>query len=188
MLLLNQVKDLTAAQGEHRRDLLTQQDLKRLLHYDPETGVWTSIAPRANNKVKVGDVEGNLSVLGYNYLWLNGMRYRCCRLAFLYMIGRFPNGNADHINGVKNDDRWSNLREATRAQNRANSEANVNNTTGVKGVYPAYGGKFSVQVRHAGRCYYGGVFSDIEDAAKRHREMAAHIFGQFAVHHRKEAR
>lgn len=55
-------------------------------------------------------------------LYLNRTRHTVCggRAAFAIMTGRFPSDEIDHINRVRDDDRFANLREATRAQNNQN--------------------------------------------------------------------
>lgn len=56
------------------------------------------------------------------------------RLAWFYTYGRWPTQDIDHINEVKNDNRFCNLREATRAQNMQNVRKHKHNTSGLKGV------------------------------------------------------
>jgi hypothetical protein len=98
--------------------MLTQKRLKYLLRYVPETGKWTWIVRR--NGVR-NDFAGTPDGLGYIQIRIDGIKYRSCRLAFLYMTGKFPDQFVDHINRVKNDDRWENLRNATQSQNAVNA-------------------------------------------------------------------
>ena len=85
------------------RNQLTQERLKELLHYDPETGYFTwKISP--NNAVKVGSVAGT-SMNNYIRIIIDHKAYLAHRLAFLYMEGYFPEHEVDHINRIRDDNR-----------------------------------------------------------------------------------
>ena len=90
--------------------MLTQSELKSLLHYDPETGLFTWIAP-LSNRVQVGDVCSTVAPIGYILIGVRGQKLYAHRLAWLYMTGEWPENQIDHINCVKTDNRWANLRE-----------------------------------------------------------------------------
>ena len=64
-----------------------------------------------------------------------GKSYRAHRLAFLYMLGRLPDGEVDHINHIKDDNRWENLRDVTKQDNCKNLGLSKANTSGVTGVH-----------------------------------------------------
>ncbi|MCK9994454.1 MAG: hypothetical protein Dbin4_02974, partial [Alphaproteobacteria bacterium] len=98
---------------------LTQSRLKELLHYDPDTGVFTRRVQTSSN-ARVGDVAGCLHPEGYRHIQIDGKRYAAHRLAWLYMTGEWPTNQLDHLNGVRDDNRWGNLREATHGQNQQN--------------------------------------------------------------------
>src|SRR5690349_15052213 len=96
---------------------LTQQYLKEILHYDPETGVFIWYTSRGH--CKAGNVAGSLN-LGYILIGICNFKYQAHRLAWLYMTGEWPTFEIDHKNGVSSDNRWENLREATRIINGQN--------------------------------------------------------------------
>lgn len=98
---------------------LTQARLKELLHYNPETGVFTRLVS-LNFAVKVGDVAGSLMKKGYWAIGVDKTKHKAHRLAWLYVHGVWPKDQVDHINGVKTDNRIENLREATNAENSQN--------------------------------------------------------------------
>lgn len=111
---------------------LTAEDVRRLFHYDPSTGVFTHATD--TNRKKVGDVAGKRIPAGYRRIKLNGRTYAEHRLAWLYVHGVWPKEEIDHINRVKDDNRIENLREANRTQNCINVAAR-GKSTGILGVY-----------------------------------------------------
>ena len=112
--------------------MLTQTKLKEILYYDPETGLFTWLI-LAGKRVKIGDIAGSLCQ-GYLSIMIYGKSYKAHRLAFLYMTGSWPKEQIDHINHVRDDNRWINLREATNQENCKNQSRSKNNTSGVCGV------------------------------------------------------
>ena len=92
--------------------MITQSELKELLNYDPATGVFTWLVSRG--RVKASSVAGHVHSRGYIVIMVDGRRHLAHRLAFVYMTGTFPDDQVDHINEIKADNRWINLREATR--------------------------------------------------------------------------
>lgn len=98
---------------------LTAERLRELLHYDPETGVFTRLVS-LNFAVNVGDVAGTLMKKGYWSIGVDKHKYKAHRLAWLYMTGSWPKEQIDHINGNRIDNRFSNLRECTNQENQQN--------------------------------------------------------------------
>jgi len=107
--------------------ILTQDRLKELLHYDPDTGVFT----RLRTKKITGTVNGQ----GYVNLFVNGKTEQAHRAAYLYMTGRLPQKGVDHVNGIRADNRWENLRAVDQFQNQKNMQRSTKNKTGVVGVH-----------------------------------------------------
>jgi hypothetical protein len=99
---------------------MTQDQLKSILSYDPNTGLFTRIKDVAYSQHKVGSVMGSLNDKGYRIIVINQKRYRAHRLAFLYMEGAFPPDDVDHRNTIKDDNRWVNLYKCTRSENMNN--------------------------------------------------------------------
>ena len=113
--------------------MITQTRLKELLDYDPETRVFTWRENRSN--VKAGDVAGAIQPHGYVTIRINCKKYYAHRVAYLWMEGYFPEYEVDHINRVRGDNRWENIRHVSRSCNIKNSGNRKDNTSGVKGVY-----------------------------------------------------
>ena len=114
---------------------LTQKRLKQLTCYDPDTGIFTWRVYR-NVNAKVGGRCGTVASSDlYRWMFIDDIKYKSARLVFLYMKGRFPSGHTDHINHIRTDDRWCNLRVVTQQENNKNKKMHANNTSGVMGVY-----------------------------------------------------
>lgn len=92
--------------------------LRSVLHYDPETGVFTRLV-RLAHRVQIGDVAGCISH-GYMRIGILGVQYYAHILAFIYMTGTRPRGEIDHLNGTRSDNRWSNLRDVPPVINKQN--------------------------------------------------------------------
>lgn len=107
--------------------MITQEQLKLVLHYDPLTGLWTRlISPWKGKRVVSKSTR-------YPETMLFGKRYRLHRLAFLYMTGKIPD-QVDHIDRDKHNCTWSNLREADNHTNQSNTSVRVTNKQGIKGL------------------------------------------------------
>jgi hypothetical protein len=144
--------------------MLTQALLKEFLHYDPLTGVFTRLASRKISTI--GNEVGSKNAGGYLQVRLGSKTYLMHRLAFLYMTGDFPEHMADHINGIRDDNRWENLRPATRSQNLQNTGAYSRNSTGFKGVsFGASEGTYAAQIGFEGKKISLGIFTTAEAAA-----------------------
>lgn len=113
--------------------IITQDELKELLHYDPDTGIFTRIKCD-KRKDRIGEVAGGVHRFGYWIIKLNLKEYKAHRLAWLYMTGRWPLNQIDHINRIRTDNRFSNLRECSNSENCKNMSKNKKNTSGYKGV------------------------------------------------------
>jgi hypothetical protein len=164
------------------KNSLTQSELIRQLHYDQNTGKFTRLISNANS-VKVGEFAGNINkVSGYVLLWVCGNLYSAHRLAFLYMTGTFPNNDIDHINGIRSDNRWLNLREATRSQNMKNTAKYKTNSSGYKGVsYVKSSNKWLAQACLNRKNFKLGYFDTPEEAKATYDSFCKANHGEFNV-------
>ena len=138
--------------------MLTQSRLQEILHYDPETGDFTW-AVRTSTRIRAGDTAGYLRTDGYRVIKVNGRLYRAHRLAWLYVYGVWPADQMDHRNGVCDDNRLCNLREATNAENHQNQAKYDNNRSGFMGVrWHSRALKWASQITFAGRQKHLGLF------------------------------
>lgn len=111
---------------ETYEDDLSLEYLKATFKYNQDTGDFI--------RISTGLVTGWVNDQGYKMLDISNRKYRTHRLAYFYMMGYFPDECIDHINGIRSDNRWSNLREVTKSENSRNSKKLVSNTSGVVGV------------------------------------------------------
>jgi hypothetical protein len=142
--------------------VLTQSRLKRLLHYNPETGIFTRIIkPR-----HIGDIAGFDGGNGYIFIWVGNKKYLAHRLAWLYMEGYFPEEgiDVDHKDRDKSNNKWANLRMATRSCNNMNKSLQSNNTSGIKGV-SIDSGKWKASITLNKKRHYLGCFKEKHEAA-----------------------
>jgi len=167
---------------------LTQERLKLLLDYDPQTGhfMWKRREGLQGklttwNKRFAGKRAGNVNkVLGYVLISVDGPPYLAHRLAFLFMTGSMPD-MVDHANGNRSDNSWSNLRSCTQTQNMFNTALRKNNTLGVKGVV------LHKKRLHQKRPYQAklqrkslGYFASAEEAHAEYIKQARATAGEFA--------
>jgi hypothetical protein len=150
---------------------LTQSWLRRLITYEPETG---------NFYKPDGQIAGSCNHEGYRRIYLCGTSFPAHRLAFFWLLGRWPKAQVDHINGDPGDNRWCNLREATQTQNKANSRVYKNNRLGVKGVRLHRNGTYEARIRVNGKLIYLGCSPTIEEAKEVYAKAAQKYFGDFA--------
>lgn len=161
--------------------MLTQDKLKELLTYDPDTGIFKWIKKSAN-RIRVGEEAGILypyknGKTHYRNICISYKGYRAHRLAWLYMTGSFPEYEIDHINHNASDNRWCNLREVTKAENQRNRSLYMTNTSGFPGVYwSKLRSKWMASIRYQGKSIYLGYFKNILDAVHARKE-AEKLYG-----------
>jgi len=141
---------------------LTQSDLKNRLSYDPNTGLFLwKYSP--GGKAKTGSVAGSKKH-GYVLITVRQRKYSAHRLAWLYMNGSFPNGEIDHIDGIRDNNAIINLRDVTRSVNTQNIKSNKKgNKLGLLGVN-SHGRNFKAQIQANGKKIHIGCFKTAIDA------------------------
>lgn len=160
-------------------NLPTQQDVQAVLHYDPETGIFVNKVDR-NPRALKNAIAGYTNTIGYTVVQINGRKLHAHRLAWLYMTGKWPNCEIDHINRNRSDNRFVNLRQATSTQNKHNTTHRINNTSGHRGVtWHKQRGKWQAQISVAGVHRYLGLFDTVDEAVQA-RKNAVALFHSFA--------
>ncbi|MEN3238292.1 HNH endonuclease signature motif containing protein [Methylobacterium ajmalii] len=160
-------------------EFLSVEMLKSLLVYNPATGVFYWIQPKVLQKLRPDGRAGSLGRNGYEYIRVNGKLYLSHRLAILYMTGSRPEADVDHINGDTSDNRWVNLRGATRQQNLWNSSPRAKKIVRQKGVW-RYKQGYRASIYVDGRSRHLGVYSSAEEAHAAYAAAAVRLRGEFA--------
>jgi hypothetical protein len=160
-----------------RKRELNSDVAREIFRYIPETGnlFWM---PRDSNwfasiraeKAFSKNFEGREALAsptakGYKAGALWGKSYLAHRVIWLLMTGSWPEGDIDHINGIRSDNRWSNLRAVSRTENMRNKRKNKNNKSGHVGVHwHARDGRWVAKIGHEGRDRWLGQFGSLDDA------------------------
>lgn len=150
--------------------MLSHARVTSLLAYDPVTGVFRWRQDRGSH-IKAGDIAGSHNDQGYWRVKIAGKHYRANRLAWFIMTGEWPEHEVDHKNGARDDNRWNNLRHATRLQNEANKP--------FKGVRQR-GDRYQARIRAHGERIELGWYATEADAMAVYRKASQRIHGDFA--------
>ncbi len=141
--------------------MITVEELKELLSFEPSTGTFIWLVNRGRSKK--GTIAGSTNSKGYRTLKLKGKDYKVYRLAWLYYYGYWPEASIDHINRLKYDNRIANLREATNSENGQNLSSPKYNSTGYPGVSKNWN-KWMAKITLNGISKYLGTFDTPEEA------------------------
>ena len=157
--------------------MVTQQELKTKYRYCQDKGLFYH-----NAGPKAGGVCGVKRPDGYIKIDINRKTYLAHRMAYLYMTGTLPVDVIDHINGIKHDNRWANIRAVTQQQNSCNQHKLRNGKSSpYKGVsWDSERGLWIAYITHNGRMKNLGRFSDVCMAAEAYNSAASKLFGEYA--------
>ena len=163
--------------------MLVQERLKELFYYSPHTGLFTRRV-RTSNNTKIGVIAGHKNSDGYIMLGVDNVAYSAHRLAFLYMLGRFPKEHTDHIDHIRWNNKWNNLREVTHAENCRNQKLSSLNLSKASGVcWDNTLCKWRAQISFDNERIYLGMYFDI-NAAILTRKVAEFAYGFHRNHGR----
>lgn len=171
-------------------EMLTQTELKKILHYDPETGDFTWLIKVAAG-IKIGRVAGGVGTFPggkkYRRISINNKHYRAHRLAYLYMTGEFPTGQNDHGDGDGTNNVWDNLRDVDQFENSKNRRLQSNNTSEFTGVgWDKEALKWRARIGVNGKRKLLGRFKEKKDAIAA-RKAANVLYGFHKNHGQQRA-
>ena len=156
---------------------ITRERLLQFVSYNPETGDFTRVS-RPCNKVKVGDIPRCINSEGYIHFRIDGCLYRAHRLAWLAVTGYWPDGQIDHINGIRSDNGFCNLRLVTNGQNQQNRRhARKDNSRGKSiGVgFFSVNGKWRARIQIDKKSVFLGYFDTEEAASSAYMDAKANL-------------
>lgn len=158
--------------------MITQSELKELLHYSVITGQFYWL--KSSGRAKEGYCAGNLGNDGYRRIILKKGRYLAHRLAWFYITGKWPANDIDHKNGNRDVNCWLNLRLAFRFENMMNIGKHKDNKSGFKGVsWAATNKKWKAQITINGVYKHLGYFPEKEFAYSAYQKAAKELQKEF---------
>lgn len=165
---------------KNARNDLSQEYIKSILEYVPETGIFRWKVALAR-RITIGDVAGVRAEKGRIKIGIKNREYKAHRLAWLYMTGKWPVQEIDHINGKQDDNRWQNLRAASSSENLMNRKVPVNNKSGHKGVfYWQKRKKWIAYIKAGTKRKHIGVYTSKKEAVAAREAAAFILHGKFA--------
>ena len=160
---------------------LTYERAREVFNYDPNTGK-LSWKVATSFRVRVGDViDSQWKPILYYVVMIDGAQYLVHRVIRLWMTGKWPVRFLDHANGVKTDNRWCNLREASTVENQHNKPVSKRNKCGYKGVYFSKDmKKWTAEIMSHRVHMHLGFFDTAKEAAHAYNEAALKHHKKFA--------
>jgi hypothetical protein len=159
----------------------TKAEIDAWVRYDPDAGRFYRLAD-AGRWYRAGqELTGTINSKGYIMLGFRGRPISAARTAFLLMDGKWPEAIVDHINGVRDDNRWRNLRLATASQNCSHRTGRIGKS-GFRGVKVHPGNKtnpYFANITVEGKIMHLGFFPTPEEAAQAYRKAATIHHGEF---------
>ncbi len=178
-------------------ELLTADQVRQLLDYAPDTGVLTWKARAASlfkasgrrtaqsycdqwNRRYAGQRAGSSDGRGYRQIDILGKNHNEHIVIWLWMTGGLPDADIDHKRIGRAENKWENLRDATRSDNLCNRGAQSNNKSGLKGVSTHKSGGFVAAICKEGKRRYLGYFKTAQAAHERYVKELESCHGEFA--------
>jgi hypothetical protein len=157
------------------------QRIQELVSYDPITGVLSWRVKKG--KCFAGQEIRCQNGAGYIVVRIDDVLYRAHRIAWVIMNGAWPDGEIDHINRIRSDNRFCNLRIANRSQNMQNINTPSTNKSGKKGVsFDKKTCKWRADIKADGKRFNLGRFNTIEEAEEAYKKASAKLHGMFSFH------
>jgi len=164
------------------KPVLTAERLRELLDYCPKTGRMFWKVSRGG--VVAGSEAGTLHSQGRVVIRIDGRMYKRSRLAWLHMLGEHAPHFVDHKNGIRDDDRWQNLRPASPAENSRNvRRVNRHGAPGVS-YRPGRKNPWRAQIQREGKPKSLGSYATKAEASAAYEAAAVKLHGEYAASRR----
>jgi hypothetical protein len=170
------------------KSLPSAEYLRQCFIYDPETGslTWRTSRPREHFTTDAGQRRWITQVAGrpagslnrHLYVSINRVGYQVHRVIWKMVSGIDPTKEIDHRNGDKTDNRWRNLREATRQQNVLNTPRRKQKGTLPKGVSVNHK-RYAAHIKRNGKQVHLGTFDTPTEAHSAYCEAARELDPEF---------
>jgi hypothetical protein len=155
--------------------------LQKYVEYSPLDGALRWKAKPWRSSIVVGKVTGSSDRDGYRRTMINKKIYRNARLVWFMHYGKWPENLIDHVNGVRDDDRIENLRDATSQENSQNRRIKKNHATGYKGVsFHKRDKRFQATLEVNKKVKFLGYFDSAKEAHQAYCVASKNVFGEFA--------
>ncbi len=162
----------------------TPSRLKKMLDYDPESGVFTwKDCPGYNKKFRNGTEAGS-NRDRYFVIQIEGRAYQAGIIAWVLKTGKWPKNKVDHKDRDTFNNKWTNLREATFSQNNANRVfGNRSLPRGVTLIKRPYKLKnpYEARIKVNKKNIYLGMHHTPEGAHAAYLVAAKKHFGEFSI-------
>ena len=170
--------------------MITQNHLKEIVYYDPETGVFTwKPRPIRDGRMRRHDLQWNtryagrradrVAPSGYRRISLGNKKMQAHRAAWLYVNGYLP-PEIDHVNRVRGDNRITNLRPASHAENIVNQSPQARRNGALKGAY-RHRKRWHAKITLDWKVIFLGSFDTAEEAHAVYMKAAKEAWGEFAA-------
>lgn len=157
----------------------TQKQLKEIYFYNPLTGIFRKIGSESGRPFSGEEIVQKKD--GYVSIRFCGRAHQAHRLAWLYMTGNWPKRQIDHINHVKNDNRFINLRDISAQENMRNRSLSSRNLSGIPGVYYSMSDTWFVAIGENSKSVHIGSYSEMFEAICA-RKSAENKYGYHPNH------
>lgn len=165
--------------------MITQEEMKSILDYNKKTGIFTWKEKEVNYPWQASwnsrhankEAFSSIDEKGYKCGSINGKMVKAHRVAWFYVFGTWPDGEVDHINGIKTDNRIDNLRDVSNIDNSRNCKRSSRNKSGVTGVrWLKNRNRWIASIRVNRRLIHIGSYVNFQDAVKA-RKLADIKYG-----------
>ena len=164
-------------------DLELLNELKKYMKLSKDKDKLIITKVKKGSYKKVGDTVGGYHREGYLHFQFNGKMLIVHRIIWLFVYKKLPKQGIDHINGIKDDNKISNLRDVSQganSRNQAKRKCYMDTPIGV--TYMKRSGKFSARVVSKGVSYYLGEFKTVEEADNACKQKRKQL-GTFHINH-----